>query len=171
MIAIPTVIGEHKIKKGETLDKIAKKNDIKNWKKLWTHKENKKVHDKHKGDERAIKPGEVIRIPFDLLRTPMVIFSSNARTLRGNLDRLRQRPLEVTDRVEGDVCSRPQPKRERRQRKPVPVSFDREAKSSHPDSLREVTTQREGLDLALDRLEEAEDTLLMDFEWTGFEGR
>lgn len=58
------------VKKGDNLWQISKKYKIKDWRKLWTHSVNKKLHTKRKGNERKLDVKDVVLIPSDL--SPLV---------------------------------------------------------------------------------------------------
>lgn len=55
---------EHKVKKNESLEEIAKKYGHKDWKVIWSAPENKKLVQKRKKPE-AIDPGDVLFIPLN----------------------------------------------------------------------------------------------------------
>jgi hypothetical protein len=63
---MPATAEEYVVKKGDTIAKICKQYEIKDWKKLWNHKENKSLNKKYNGDETAIQPKDIVLIPPDL---------------------------------------------------------------------------------------------------------
>ncbi|MEL7474448.1 MAG: LysM domain-containing protein [Planctomycetota bacterium] len=58
------------VKKGDSVWAIAKKYKVKKWRDLWTHPVNKKLHQKHKGNERKLDVKDVVLVPSDL--SPLV---------------------------------------------------------------------------------------------------
>src|SRR5687768_7386924 len=64
---VMTTAVKHVVKSGDTLIKIARQYEIKDWKKLWSHKENLALNKKYGGDETAIQPKDVVIIPPNLL--------------------------------------------------------------------------------------------------------
>jgi LysM repeat protein len=57
---------KYPVKKGDSLIKIAKHYEVKDWKALWRHPENKDLNKKYKGDETKIQPKDILSIPAEL---------------------------------------------------------------------------------------------------------